>query len=344
MKLDERAATIHKRTMVIDAHFDLLMDVEIQRQRGRKKVIESDFLPNFTLGSVDIIVASVFIDNDFLPEMSLRKALGQISSLLKEVEESKDKIMICLSNQDALKAKREGKVGFFLSLEGAEPIGCDLRLLQIFYKLGVRMIGLTWSRRNEVGEGSHFSPVREGKKGGITPFGIQLIEAAEDIGMVIDVSHLNDEGFWDVMEVTKKPFIASHSNVRAITNTMRNLDDEQIIAIATKNGVIGINAVNFIVSEDDERADIDGFIDHIDYIVNLVGINHVGFGLDLCDYFMKYVSQDDLMKMKRKPFDVVDSHKSFPWVTDRLLKRGYNETDIKKMLGNNFLRVFKETF
>lgn len=166
--------------------------------------------------------------------MGLRKALGQISYLYEEVQESPEKLMICYNGEDMERAKQMGKIGFLLSIEGAEPIGTDLSLLRVFYELGVRNLGLVWSRRNAVGDGSFFQPIREGRKGGITSFGVKVIEEAEKLGITIDVSHLNDEGFWDVMEISKKPIIASHSNARSLCSTMRNLTDEQILAIASK--------------------------------------------------------------------------------------------------------------
>ncbi|PLT32779.1 dipeptidase [Bacillus sp. V5-8f] len=333
--------SIKKKALIIDAHFDLLMDVSIQRERGRKQVIETDYLPRFEQGGVNIIIVAIFIDSSFVPQMALQKALNQVAALYEEVRESPDKLMICKDGEDMILAQKRGKIGFLLSLEGVEPIGNDLSLLTIFYELGVRNVGLVWSRRNAVGDGSHFNPVPEGKKGGITDFGVQLIKASEKLGMTIDVTHLNDEGFWDVMEISKKPIIASHSNSRVLANTMRNLTDEQMKAIASKGGVIGVNAVSIIISNDDENSNLEKYIDHIDHIVQLVGIDHVGLGLDLCDEFFKYVSAEDIASMPRKPFDVIKGHESIPKLIEGLLNRGYSEDELVKILGTNFLTIFK---
>ena len=212
----------------------------------------------------------------------------------------------------------------------------------MFYELGVRVVGLVWSRRNFAGDGCHFSSVREGKKGGITDFGVQLIEESERLGMFIDVSHLNDEGFWDVMEVAKKPVIASHSNCRSIVNSMRNLTDEQIKAIAQKGGVIGMNACNIFTADRDEDGDVEHLINHVDHIVKLVGPMHVGLGLDLCDDFMKYVSDEKIGAVPRKSFDVLKGHKSIQQFTKGLIGRGYRDDEIEMILGKNFLRIYKE--
>lgn len=328
--------------LIIDGHFDLLVDVQIQRGKGRTKVIESDYYPRFIQGGVNVIIAAVFVENQFLPEMALRNALGQISALHEEVQESTDKLMICYCAEDMERAKESGKIGFLLSLEGAEPLGTDLSLLRVFYELGIRNLGLVWSRRNAVGDGSFFSPVREGRKGGITNFGVSVIEEAERLGIMIDVSHLNDEGFWDVVEFARKPFIASHSNARAICRTMRNLTDEQITAISSRKGLIGINANSMLVGETNAESNLEQLLNHVDHLVEIAGYQYVALGLDLCDDLMKYLSPEFLAELQRVPFDVIPSHSAVPLILEGLLKRGYSEEMIKAIVGNNFLRVFKE--
>jgi membrane dipeptidase len=341
MNTHSSVSQLLQNSIIIDGHFDLLMDVQIQRERGRTRVIETDYYSRFIAGGVNVIIAAVFVDSQFLPEMGLRKALSQISALYEEVRESPDKLMICYNSEDMERAKETGRVGFVLSLEGAEPIGTDLSLLRVFYELGVRNLGLVWSRRNAVGDGSFFSPVREGRKGGITNFGVNVIEESERLGMMIDVSHLNDEGFWDVIEIAKKPIIASHSNARVLCSTMRNLTDEQIKAVAAKNGVIGINANSMLIGNDDSSSHLEQLLNHVDHLVEVAGIDHVGIGLDLCDDFMKYISPDDLASMPRRPFDVIAGHQTLPKLFEALLNRGYTEDSIRAIAGSNLLRAFK---
>lgn len=340
--MEDRAKRIHGNSTIVDAHFDLLLDVTAQRESGRRKVIEADHLPGFAEGGVNIVVSSIFVDSAFLPEMALRKAMNQIGSLHAEIDESPDKIVICRNYDDTIRAQEQGKIGIMLSLEGVEPLYSDLSLLRVFYELGARILGLVWSRRNLAGDGCHFGSVREGRKGGITEFGVQLIEESERLGMFIDVSHLNDEGFWDVMEVARGPVIASHSNCRSIANSMRNLTDEQIRAIAEKGGVIGVNACNLFTADRDEDGDIEHLIDHVDHIVALVGPTHVGIGFDFFENFTKYMSEVDLAAMPRKIFDVLKGHKSIPQFTGILAERGYGDAEIEMILGANFLRIFKE--
>lgn len=339
--LKERIDRIHENYIIVDGHFDLLMDVLAKRELGYKKVIENDHLKDFIEGGVNIVVCSIYIDDMFLPEMALRRALDQISALQEEIEESKDKIMLCKSYEDIMKAVEEKKIGFLLSFEGVEPIGNDLKLLRIFYELGVRIVGLVWSRRNYAADGCHFSKKEEGKKGGLTNFGVELVREAEKLGMFIDVSHLNDEGFWDVIDIAKKPVIASHSNCRALTNTMRNLEDKQIMALASKGGILGMNVCSSFVSDKDENCDAEHLADHVDHIVKVAGIENVGLGFDFCD-FMREDAPKRAEKPRRRSFDVIKGHKNIKDFTKALINHGYSDEEIGMVLGGNFLRLYKK--
>lgn len=338
LKYREHIADLHQRAFTVDAHFDLTYDVANRREHGEKKVVEECYLPQLVAGNFNLLVSAIFIEDVFLPEMGLRKALDQISYLHEEITESPEKFRICRSTSEAYAAQAAGELAIFLSLEGAEPLQNDLRLLRIFYELGVRGLGLVWSRRNYVADGSFFAQKREGKKGGLTPFGIELITAAEELGMFIDVSHLNDEGFWDVIDVVTKPIIASHSNCRSLAGSMRNLTDDQIRAVAKTNGVIGMNAINVFVRDRNWDATISDFVDHVDHIINLVGDQHVGLGFDLCDSHADYMKMAPALESK----DVVDTHAGLGQFTQELIIRGYSDDVIIAILGGNFMRVFVE--
>lgn len=342
--MNDEVRRIQQNKVIVDAHLDLLYDVEAQRKRGHTKVIEKQYMPDFIQGGVNVVVSSIYIDDMFLPEMALRKALNQVSALHAELDESGDKIMLCKSFKDVEEAIKQEKIGIMLSFEGAEPLYNDLSLLRIFYELGVRFVGLTWSRRNFAADGCKFEAVREGTRGGLTSFGVRLVEAAEDLGMIIDVSHLNEEGFSDVMKITKKPVIASHSNTRAFANIERNLRDEQIKAIASKDGIIGMNVANLLVAEEDKNGNIEYLLNHLDHIVKLVGPRHVGLGLDFCDRIRQDPLGENLNKASRKFFDVMKGYGQLDQFIDGLLKRGYGEDEVELILGKNFLRIYKQVF
>ncbi len=334
--LTQRIARIHEEAFIIDAHFDLLSEVASRRDRGEKRVIENRYLEGLRTGKMNLIVAPIYVDDIFLPEMGLRKALSQVSHLHAEMEESPGLFRLCRNIKDAENAAADDEIGLMLAMEGADPIGNDLNLLTIFYELGVRCLGLVWSRRNYAGDGAHFQPVREGKKGGLTAFGLELIERAESLGIIIDISHLNDEGFWDVMNAARKPAIATHANCRAVASSKRNLTDEQIKALAATGGIIGVNTIDAFVHDDPERRTIARLIDHVDHIAYLAGIEHIGIGLDLCDHVKDYHHIPEPFVTR----DLIESHDQMAVITAGLIERGYADEDIIAILGGNFRRVF----
>ncbi len=317
-------------SVVIDGHFDLMTVVHERRRSGRNKVILNDFYEDFKKGGVNLIVSSLFVESKYIPEMALRNALDQISCLYKEIDESNSKIMLCKSFEDINYAIKNDKLGILLSFEGLDPILNDSYLLRVFYELGVKLAGLVWSRRNYVADGCFFSEREEGRKGGLTDFGVKVLRELQDLGMIVDVSHLNDEGFWDVMKFTTKPIIASHSNSREVYNSMRNLTDEQIKAIAETGGIIGINANGSFVS--DTQNNIEGLIKHIDHISNLVGTKHIGLGFDFCDMF------------RTEPKDTLKGYREIPKFADALLDHGYNKNEVKMILGENLLNLYQKMF
>jgi membrane dipeptidase len=342
--LNEHVQEIHKKFNIVDAHFDMLGEVLRRRKAGLKKVIERDFMPDFIKGGINIVVASLFIESEYIPEMAMRNALDQIASLYEEIEESSGEFILCKNYEDINKAIKLNKLGIILSFEGVDPIGNDLKILRIFYELGVRIVGLTWSRRNYAADGCHFHEVNEGKKGGLTDFGVAVINEAEKLGMFIDVSHLNDEGFWDVMKISKKSVIASHSNSRTIVNHARNLTDEQIKAIAKTGGVIGMNAYSDFVSEDEAGKNVEGLIKHIIHIRDLVGAEHIGLGFDFCDTFTNSNPSFLGQEAKTKAFDVIRGHGNIDKLTKALLDNGFKDEELNLILGGNFLRVYRENF
>jgi membrane dipeptidase len=330
---------------LIDSHSDILgIDVVAKRLSGRRRVFEEDWVPEMRQAGIGARVVVIYVDQMFLPEMAVRKALDQVSALYSELEESQS-ISLCASVSDIMKARENGKIGLVLGMEGAEPLVNDLGLLQVFYKLGLRVLGLTHSRRNFVADGSFLSPRKAGVAGGLTDFGIDVVHKANDLGIVIDVTHLNDESFWDVVENTRSPIIASHSNCRSLCNVPRNLTDEQIKAVAKKGGVIGVTTVPSFVDTDKEKADVHGIIKHIDHMLNLVGPRSVGLGFDFFEYCVKYLSEEERARMSDfltfLPVNLTKDEDA-PTLVKELLKQGYMEADLELILRQNFLRVFGE--
>ena len=336
------AKELHERSVVVDAHSDMLCDVNPKRKQGRKAVIEEDWVPVMRRGGIDIRVVVIYIESNRVPEFALKDGLDIAAALHKEVDESPSITQIT-KFEDIERAKKTGKIGFILGMEGAEPIGNDIELLRIFYILGLRMLTLTHVLRNYVADGAHFFPQKEGKIGGITDFGVKVIEECNELGIVIDVSHLNDPGFWDALEFTKAPVVASHSNCRTLQNHPRCLTDDQIKAVIDNSGVIGMNSASIFV--DNENPDLEHLLNHLDHIVELGGIEHVGIGFDFCDYVLKYLDAESLAKLPNvAPVKDLYGDEEVPNFTEALMKRGYSDQDIELILGKNFLRVFKEVW
>ena len=340
-KFIERAREFLRTSFVMDAHFDLAMDIDARRRNGDRKVFAERHAPLMRAGGWKCVTSSLFISSCFIPEMAMRNALDQISSLMADQDDApagETTFAICRTMKEVDAANAAGKIGVFLSFEGCEPIGQDLGLLRIFYELGVRATGLVWSRRNYVGDGCFFSPKREGRKGGLTPFGVEVVEETERLGMILDISHLNDEGVQDVAAFSKGPVIASHSNCRALVPSMRNLTDEQIRFVASRGGVVGMNGCSAFVSTD-KRDDVGAreLCEHIDYIVKLVGDDFVGLGLDCCDGLAEYAYAPPNLET----YDSIRDHSLLPELVAVLMEKGYSDERTRKIVGGNFRRVYE---
>lgn len=267
---------------VLDGHQDFLQ-ASIRQQR--------DFLSESDQGHVDLVrakrggfgaaFASVFLNNEHAELNPVGYAIQQINLLLDLCDRSQGSMRLIRTVAELDRALAEDAFAAIMHFEGAEPVSPSLKELRVFYEAGLRSIGLVWSRRNAFGAGVQFEG--DQPQAGLTEAGFELVDACNLLGIVLDVSHLNPAGFWDLARQTNKPFIASHSNARAIGPHPRNLDDDQIRAIAEKDGTIGINLYTMLLSADAQEHDveIDQALAHFDYIIKLVGDRHVSIGTDL---------------------------------------------------------------
>ena len=335
----EQAAALHENNLVADAHFDLLNLVLAKRQKGETRVIERDYLPGLRAGGVDLVISSLFVENEFLPEMALRRTLDQISALYSEMDESPGLFSLCRNTEEIRQARQRGELAIVLSFEGLDPVGNDLSLLRIFYELGVRGLGITWSRRNYAADGCLFDQVEEGRKGGLTSFGVQVIKEAVRLGMYLDISHLNDEGVDDLLRLYEGPVMASHSNCRKLAPVMRNLTDDQIRRLASRGGVVGMNVCSLFVGDSvsEEMTEKD-LAHHVDHIRDIAGIDHLGFGFDFCDD-LRDTADPESAKFR----DCINGHGKCMDLTAELLARGYTEEDAVKVMGGNLFCFLEKT-
>ncbi len=325
---------------VVDAHSDMLNDVLARRLMGQTDVLKKRWLPGMKEGGIDLRVTAIYIDSEFIPELALRRALDMAAALLEELDNTPEAVL-CRSYGDMVEAEEKGKIGFLMGMEGAEPLGSDLSMLRVFHQLGLRILGLTHARRNALADGAPFFPVKAGRAGGLSDIGVSFLHRAQEMGIIIDVSHLNDPGFWDVMELAQPPVIASHSNARAVHDHPRNLTDEQIKTLADKGGVMGVNADRFIVGGED----LEMLFAHLDHLVKTGGEEHVGLGPDFCDYLLDHMAPSARAHIPEGgacPVKGLEGDREIPRIAEGLVRRGYKPRTVDLIMGHNFKRIFKE--
>src|SRR6185369_11587947 len=369
-RLWQRALQIQRRAIVVDTHNDVTtpmtnddFDLSGEPPAPYKTNIERMKQGGLTAEFFSLYVKPWYVEHGG----SARRTLDMIDSVYRAVERNPRDLMIATSVADIRRAKRQGKIAALMGIEGGHAIEDSLPTLREFYRLGVRYMTLTWNNTNnwaDAGRG-------EKKHHGLSDFGKEVVREMNRLGMLVDVSHVSDETMSDALDVSKAPIIASHSSARALSNVPRNIPDDLLKRIAKNGGVVQVNFYSVFVDEktvtpqsnerekrlkaqqdaidekykDDperraEESDkleaanplpplpISKLIDHIDHIVKVAGIDHVGIGADF----------DGANDMPEGAQDV----SMLPNITYELLKRGYSERDIRKILGENFLRAFAE--
>jgi len=316
-----------KDKVIIDGHTDVLLALTQQRraffERSDKGHVD---LPRAREGNVLAMFFAIW------PGINQYYILKGARQLLELVENEKNNLFLIKKYDDVEKAASSNKLGVIFHIEGVGGLDSEFHLLHLLYRLGLRSFGITWSDENLFGTGSSFDPNTPEDTRGLTAEGRELVKEANKLGIIVDVSHLSDKSFWEVLEVTEKPVIASHSSCRALSPHVRNLTDEMIKAIAEIKGMVGINFGNMFLRKDCLRnADTPytRIIDHIDHIVQLVGPEYVGFGSDF-----------DGTQVPDSLKDVA----GFNLLIQELEKRGYSKVDINKICHGNFLRIFKEVW
>src|ERR1051325_122497 len=195
---------------IIDMHFDLPMD--LYEKRERRDVLRTEFLPELEAGNISVVGTAIYIEDRYLPDKGLRVSLDQVARLYAETGTS-DRFAICKTYREIESAQETGKIAFLITMEGVEPLGTDLNQLRVFYELGVRSIGLTHARTNAAGHGGIFAATGSPREG-LTAFGREVVQECEALGVIVDLAHINPAGFEDVLSITTKPLIVSHTNVR----------------------------------------------------------------------------------------------------------------------------------
>ena len=338
--IQERIERLHGGG-VVDMHFDLPMD--LYEKREQRNVLETHFLPEFKAGNISVVGVALYVDDHYLPDHGLRVALDQIARLYAETAAS-DRFAICRNYREIQAARAAGKIAFLITMEGTEPLGTDINQLRIFYELGVRSIGLTHARTNAAGHGGVFAAGGSPKEG-LTFFGREVVRECDALGIVLDLAHINPAGFEEILSITKKPPIVSHTNARRYYDIERNISDEQIKMVGERHGVIGVNSI--LVSPRVEESTLDRYVDHIEHIANLIGVGSVGIGFDFFEFIYRRWPESRRKELAAKltePHFIPDltNHSQAPNLIHTLIKHGFSDADIEKILHANWLRILRE--
>ncbi len=274
---------------------------------------------------------------DLPPRLDRRRALtwtvSVMSDLFRIEAESDGDVQVVRTARDLRRCLERGTLAAVLHIEGAEAIDTRLEALDVLYRAGLRSIGLVWSRPNAFGHGVPFDFPRSPDTGpGLTPAGERLVRACNRLGVLVDVSHLNEKGFWDVARISEAPIVATHSGMHALCPSPRNLTDRQLDRIAESGGIVGVNFhVGFLRADGDPEAStsLSEIVRHVRYAVDRIGVEHVGLGSDFDGAHMP----DDLR-------DVA----GLPRLVDALLEAGLAEADVRRIAHENWERVLAETW
>lgn len=309
--------------LIIDAHCDtasvLLDNKEDFFENNKSHVTLKKLMSNDKDERLQFFAA--FADPDIYRGNELSRVLSIIDYVYEAEKRYGDKLKICFNAHEVEETVNSHKIAALLSVEGGEALCGQLSILRQLYRLGVRSMLLTWNYRNLLADGA---TEKNGK--GISEFGRQVVCEMNRLGMLVDVSHLCEAGFYDVLEASDAPVIASHSNSRAVCDNVRNLDDRQLEALKRNGGVIGINLYPYFINNT-EKATIDEAVKHIEHICSLTGEDHIGLGAD-------FDGIDCTTEALEGPHKIYN-------LFERLLQLNYSESFIEKFAGLNFMRIIK---
>jgi membrane dipeptidase len=369
-------ASVHNSAIVIDTHADTPQRFADENWNFTDPL--NGGMLNYDSAKKGNLTAEFFamwVDPGQYPaDASARRTLALIEATLEQVRRAPEKLQLCTSAEDILNARAQGRFAVLMGIEGGHSIENSLALLRDYYRLGVRYMTLTWSNSNDWADSSgDLDDTAIPHHNGLTPFGKDVIREMNRLGMMIDISHASDKTFQDVIETTNAPIIASHSSSRTLTDSLRNLTDEMLVAIGRNRGVVMVNFFSAFIDEDWRvawnaqrperkiihqavesdykakgipvpysvsskidrefaakigRAPLNSLIDHLDQIIKFAGIDHVGIGTDF----------DGIAALP----EGIDSAADLPKITEALMARGHSPEDMRKLLGGNLLRAFRE--
>jgi membrane dipeptidase len=339
---EARAARIHKQAVVVDTHIDTPLMLEkpgwdfMTRHTPGPAPDENHVdLPRLREGGLDAAFFSIWMAGTVTGPEAVKRALILIDHVRSLAEQHPNEIVLATTAAEVRAAHRAGKFAALMGMEGGHMIDDSLAVLRDYHRLGVRYLTLTHSVNTSWADSSGDKPVHNG----LTAFGKDVVRELNRLGVMVDISHVADKTFWDALETSKAPLVASHSSMRAISGHARNMTDDMIRALGARGGVVMINySVGFLSHERYEaqqknvpaaelpRVSWEKIIDHIDHAVKLAGPTHVGLGSDFDGTTVP---------------DGMEDASKLPKITAALLAKGYSEQDVKNILGENILRLLE---
>lgn len=339
----EAAHRIHSGTIVADIHSDIPNDVLRRRKQGETAVMQRLHVPQLRQGGVSLLTMATNIDSvvsGMNADAGLRLFVDMLDSFIEDAANTAD-IKLTDNVRQIRGAVADQKIAVLLGVEGAACIGESLGTIRTIYRLGVRTVTLTWNYRNAIGDGI----AEEAGGGTLTRFGVSAVKEMQRLGILVDVSHLSVPGVMHTLAIAERPIVASHSNARALCGHLRNLPDEALVGIARSGGLVGVCPYPGFI--DSERPSLSRLLDHVDYLMRLVGEDHIAIGADFIDYMQDEVRERLLAANVGYLPDTtypegIASVSDLPNLTAGLVARGYGEPVIRKILGGNYIRVLEQ--
>lgn len=325
---------------IADCHNDLLMLVARRPRQVWGSYFRDRWIPQLLAGGIDLQVLPVFIDSEFLPEKALRETFRMIEAAHVIAEENADHVILCTTGSQIKQARSSGRIALVLALEGCPQIGTNLELLTTVQRLGVRMISFTHFGRTMLADGSG----EDGTSGGLTRAGFEAVQILEELGVLVDISHLGRRGVEDVLTVAHRPVVASHSSAFALRKHHRNLTDDQICSIGDSGGLVCVNLFAGFLSEQEPL--IADAVAHVEHVVGLIGEDKVGLGGDfVAEVFAEKIPACD-RPLVIEGIDTavmisgLEGPAGYPLLIDALSEK-LPETAVEKIAGQNLVQLLE---
>jgi membrane dipeptidase len=323
--------------VIADAHVDLLLELSYREHRLREtSVFGSTWLPLLEAGGVGLQVCPVFVDLELQPEGTLREALRQVAALHRAAREHPDRVVVVRRRADL----DDDRVKLVLALEGVEPFGYEVGTADLFHELGLRVAGLTWNRRNPFADGA-------ADGGGLSRLGRALLERFAELGIALDLAHASERLFAECLETFEGRVLVTHAGCRAVNDTPRNLSDEQLRALAERDGILGVMLHPLAI--DPERPTIGRVLDHLDHAASVVGPARVCLGGDWIERLHELMPApappDGLMPPGLEEGTTIEGlagPEDYPRLVDALRARGWEGDRLDGLLSQNLIRFLRE--